>query len=82
MHRVDHPGVAADVGDVARRLSRWYGVDVRVTDRSLAAEPFSMTLHGDETVDQVLRVVATAMAARVERRGATYLLVRPSAGDR
>ncbi len=60
--------------DVAAELSRWYGVDVMVGDKSLGDERMAATITG-QPLDEVLTVLATLAHARVERRGGSYLLV-------
>jgi transmembrane sensor len=67
--------VDVPVGEVGRRLSRWYDVDVRVGDSALAALPYTMSLRGDEPVDRVLSIMAAAVNSEVERRGTAYVLV-------
>jgi transmembrane sensor len=75
---VDGRLVFADtpLSDVVLRVSRWYDVDVRLGDSSLANIPYSMALHGDESPESVLRVIAAAVGARLERRGTAYTIVR------
>ena len=65
--------------EVAAELRRWYGVELRPADPSLAASlaerHLTAAFHG-EPADEVLRVVALALGASIERRGDTAF-VRP-----
>jgi transmembrane sensor len=53
--------------DVAHRLGRWYGVDVRVGDAALAARRLSASFE-DEPLDEVLGVIARSLGAVVQRQ--------------
>jgi transmembrane sensor len=64
------------VGEVVRRLSRWYDLDIRVGDSVLAGDPYTVSLRGDEAPEHVLQAMAGALGVQLERRGAAYLLVR------
>jgi ferric-dicitrate binding protein FerR (iron transport regulator) len=64
------------LGEVVLRLSRWYDLDVRLGDPSLANDPYTMSLRGDEPPEHVLRVIAAAVGARLERRGTAYVILR------
>jgi transmembrane sensor len=67
------------LSDVVRELARWYGIDVRVGDASLAGRRITASFK-DEAKDDVLRSVAAAVGATVERRGPTIVLVATAAG--
>ena len=58
----------ASMARVALELERWYDVDVLVTTPSLAVRHLTATFNG-EPLDDVLRVVALSIGARVEHRG-------------
>lgn len=53
---------------VTGELRRWYGVNIRIADSSLANRHFTNTFNG-ESIDQVLRTIALTLDARVERQG-------------
>jgi transmembrane sensor len=71
---------ATPLSVVAADLRRWYGIELRVPDRALAARRLTATFAG-EPVDQVLAVIALALDARVERSGHVATL-RPAGGAR
>lgn len=75
---VDGRLVFADtpLGEVVLRLSRWYDIDVRLGSPSLANDPYTMSLRGDEAPEHVLWTIAAAVDARLERRGAAYVILR------
>jgi transmembrane sensor len=54
-------------------LQRWYDVAITVSDSALAARPVVARFHG-ESVQQVLDALSLALDARVERRGAAYVI--------
>jgi transmembrane sensor len=92
-HTVARPGTATDddvawtrgrlvfreapLDEVRAELRRWYGVELRVDDATLAGRHVTASFDG-EPADGVLRVLALALGARVERRGDTAV-VRPGA---
>ena len=59
----------APMNRVAEELRRWYDVDV-VVDNALANRHVSADFAG-EPIDDVARVIATTIGARVERQGRT-----------
>lgn len=62
------------VGEVVTQLNRWYGGDVRLGDPALAAHRFTAA-YVAESEATVVRELATAVGAMVERRGNTVVLV-------
>jgi ferric-dicitrate binding protein FerR (iron transport regulator) len=54
--------------DAIERLARWYDLDIRLADSSLAGRRFTATFH-DEGVARVLHVLEVALDVRVEQRG-------------
>lgn len=64
--RLEFEGVP--LGDAARRLGRWYDLDVRVTDPNLARRPVTGS-YGDEPITHVLTVITAAVGARYELQG-------------
>ena len=65
----------APLRDVLPRLNRWYDIDLRLGDTTLAAVPYTASLS-QEPVETVVQLLAAAVGARVERRGATIMLRR------
>ena len=63
--------------DAVRALARWYDVDLRLGDSSLAAVPLTASFR-DEPVDEVLHIVAVTLGARIRWTGRTVILVRRS----
>jgi len=63
--------------EAVRALARWYDVDLRLGDSSLAAVPLTASFR-DEPVDEVLHIVAVTLGARVRWSGRTVILVRRS----
>ena len=63
----------APLGEVAGALHRWYGIQLRFADSTLAQRHLTATFAGEST-DAVLRVVGLATGARFERRGDTVVV--------
>ena len=63
----------APLSVVASELRRWYGVEVRVADSVVARKHLNATLTG-ESQENMLRVIALALEARLERRGDTVVV--------
>jgi transmembrane sensor len=61
---------AAEMPLVKADLARWYGVHLEFADPALASRHLSAVFAG-EPVDAVLRMVALALGADIERRGDT-----------
>ena len=66
----------ATLAEVSGELRRWYGIELRVDDSTLAGRHLTMSFNGDP-LDRVLRVIGLGLGADVERRGDT-VFVRPS----
>ncbi|HWJ22481.1 MAG TPA: DUF4974 domain-containing protein, partial [Gemmatimonadaceae bacterium] len=64
---------AAPLDVVRADLRRWYGVDLRVADSTLARRRLTASFDG-EPVARVLDVVALALGATVERSGNVAVL--------
>ena len=64
---------SATLSDVARELSRWFDVDVRV-DARVAERRVSAT-YARPTLDGVLSAITRATGSRAERTSAGYLLL-------
>jgi transmembrane sensor len=72
---------SATLSDVARELSRWFDVDVRV-DARVAERRVSAT-YASPTLDGVLSAITRATGSRAARTSAGYLLVpRDDSGSR
>lgn len=54
--------------EVADELERWYGVEVRVTEPALLDRHLTSEFEG-ESLDEVLRVIGTALDVRYQRTG-------------
>jgi transmembrane sensor len=57
------------------QLGRWYDLDLRLGDRSLASLPLTATFK-DQTTTQVLDLVAQALGLRLERAGRVVTFYR------
>ncbi len=55
---------------VAADLKRWYGIELRMADPSLAGRHLTASFAG-EPAPQVLSIIGLALGARIERRGDT-----------
>jgi ferric-dicitrate binding protein FerR (iron transport regulator) len=67
----------ASVAAVLAEIGRWYDVEIGVEDPSLAARHLTISFD-DEPLDAILEEVATALDARIEKRGSTFLLTPAS----
>jgi len=67
--------------EVSRELRRWYGVELRTTDPAMQSRYLTATFAGEDA-DQVLRVVALAFGARIERNGDTAVIHALRPGER
>jgi transmembrane sensor len=63
----------APVAQVSADLRRWYGIELRVADSSLARRHLTASFAG-ESAERVLEVIALTLGADLERRGDTALL--------
>jgi transmembrane sensor len=64
-------GLAFDdvpLGDAVREIGRWYDLDIRLADSSLARRRLIATI-GNEPADDVVRLVALTLGLHVERDG-------------
>ncbi|HWB42897.1 MAG TPA: FecR domain-containing protein [Gemmatimonadales bacterium] len=66
--------VNTPVADVVTQLNRWYGGDVRLGDPGLAAHRFTAA-YVSAAESTVVRDLATAVGAKLQRRGTTVVLV-------
>ena len=65
----------APLSEVSAALKRWYGVDVSVSDSSLARRRLTASFEG-EPVEQVLSVIGLTLGVDIQRNGTT-VIVRP-----
>ncbi len=63
----------APLTTVRADLLRWYGVELQIADSSLLTRRITASFDG-EPVDSVLRVIALALGANVERRDSVAVL--------
>ncbi|HEY6159428.1 MAG TPA: FecR domain-containing protein [Gemmatimonadales bacterium] len=66
---------ATPLGDVVRTLGRWYNVEIRLADSTLAARRLTATFQ-NESIDLVLQRIALTVGLRVERADGFVLLLR------
>jgi len=66
----------APVEEVKASMRRWYGLEVRFADSSLASRHITATFNG-ESPERVLDVLKLVLGADIERRGDTAI-VRPA----
>jgi transmembrane sensor len=66
---------------VRTELRRWYGVDLRLADETLAQRRLTASFDG-EPVDRVVDAIALAVGADVERSGDTVTLRRSARAPR
>lgn len=69
----------APFGEVADRVRRWYGVELRAADSSIAARHVTADLTGED-IDRVLQLLSLSLGAELERQGALAVL-RDAAPD-
>lgn len=63
----------APLPEVVTSLHRWYGIELRVPDTSLATRHLTATFSG-EPPERVLEVLRLALGADIERRGDTAIV--------
>jgi transmembrane sensor len=63
----------APLSEVVASLHRWYGIELRVPDASLAARHLTATFAG-EPPERVLEVIRLVLGADIERRGDTAIV--------
>jgi transmembrane sensor len=63
----------APLSDVAASLRRWYGIELRVADSSLASRHLTATFSG-EPPERVLDVIRLVLGGTIERRGDTAIV--------
>ena len=63
----------APLSDVVASLRRWYGIELRVADSSLASRHLTATFSG-EPPERVLDVIRLVLGGTIERRGDTAIV--------
>jgi transmembrane sensor len=63
----------APISEVVNSLRKWYGIEVKVADRTLDNRHLTATFAG-ETPERVLEVIRLALGADIERRGDTAVV--------
>jgi transmembrane sensor len=58
---------------LAADLKRWYGIELRIADSSLASRHLTASFAG-ESAPEVLNIIGMALGARIERRGDTAVV--------
>ena len=61
------------ITEVASQLRRWYGIELRLADPSLASRHLTATFSG-EPADRVLQVISLALGADIDRHGDTAVV--------
>ncbi len=64
--------------EVAADLSRWYGLDVRVTDPRIAGGGLSGVYTADQPLDEVVSLIAHASGATYRRDGQSIVIAADS----
>ncbi|HEX8849779.1 MAG TPA: FecR domain-containing protein [Gemmatimonadaceae bacterium] len=65
--------------EVAADLRRWYGLDLRLDDPSLAARRLTATFESD-SAGQVLAVIGSALGVELARQGDVVVVRAPASG--
>lgn len=71
----------APLAQVQDDVRRWYGIELRVADPTLAGRHITTTFAGDPP-ERVVRVIALALGASAERSGDTVTLRANAGGSR
>jgi transmembrane sensor len=69
----------APVSEVVNSMRKWYGIELKISDPSLASRHLTATFAG-ESPERVLDVIRLALGAEIERRGDTAI-VRSAKGS-
>lgn len=69
----------APISEVVSSVRKWYGIEVKVADRTLENRHLTATFGG-ETPERVLEVIRLALGVDIERRGDTAI-VRSAKGN-
>lgn len=71
---------AAPLREVATRLGRWYGADIRIADPSIAGRRLTATFE-HESLDEALSAIALSLHVRPERDGSTVVFYDKVSND-
>jgi len=63
----------ASISQVAASMRKWYGIELRVADRTLNNRHLTATF-ADESPERVLETIRLALGADIERRGDTAIV--------
>lgn len=63
----------APMSEVSESFRRWYGINLRVADASIAKRHLTATLSG-ETPERALEIIGLSLGGTVERRGDTAVV--------
>jgi transmembrane sensor len=69
----------APLSEVQADLMRWYGIDLRITDSTLARRTLTASFRGDSAA-QMIQTIALALGADVVQTGDTVLLQPQGSG--
>ncbi|MBY0488348.1 MAG: FecR domain-containing protein [Gemmatimonadaceae bacterium] len=70
----------APLSEVQADLQRWYGLDLRIADSTLAARTLTATFRGDSAA-QVVHLIALALGADAVQKGDTIFLQPQGSGS-
>jgi transmembrane sensor len=63
----------APMSEVSESIRRWYGINLRVADASIAKRHLTATLSG-ETPEAALEIIGLSLGGTIERRGDTAIV--------
>ncbi len=69
------------LSEVVSSVHRWYGLELRVDDKSLLSRPITATFE-NETPERVLDVLRLVLGAEIQRRGDTAVVLPRTGGMR
>jgi transmembrane sensor len=66
----------AELAEVAGSMRKWYGIEMKIADKSLNNRHLTATFNG-ESADRVLETIKLALGAEIERHGDTAIIRLP-----
>jgi transmembrane sensor len=66
----------AELTEIAGSMRKWYGIELKIADRSLNNRHLTATFNG-ESADRVLETIRLALGAEIERHGDTAVVRLP-----
>jgi transmembrane sensor len=66
----------AELAEVAGSMRKWYGIEMKIADKSLNNRHLTATFNG-ESADRVLETIKLALGAEIERHGDTAIVRLP-----